>query len=280
MNDTARTSALFGQVEHVERLTRDVLRIVFGGEGLDGFTTDGWTDSYFCPLFLRPGTPYGVPFDYEWARKLPKEERPVPRRFSVRSWDPGARRLTVDFVVHGDTGVAGSWAQHAQPGDRLQLRGGAAGGYSPDPAADWHLLVGDESALPAIGASLEALPPGASARVVGLVRSPADQVDLVSPADVEITWVHREESPDDPEALARAVADLTFPEGRVHAFVHGEANETRAVRRHLLADRELAPEALSCSPYWRRRYTDESWREVKADWNREVEKDVPVADEV
>jgi NADPH-dependent ferric siderophore reductase len=267
---------MYGTVEQVQRLTRHMVRIVLGGEGLDDFAVEAWTDSYLCPLFLLAGTPYEPPFDYEWARKLPKEERPVPRRYSVRRWDPDERQLTIDFVVHGDIGVAGRWAQHARPGDRLQLRGGPAGGYAPDPDADWHLLVGDESALPAIAASVERLAPDARALVVGLVEAPGDELDLDSPADLGLTWLYRDGGADE-ERLARAVADLQFPAGRVHGFIHGEAAETRAVRRHLLADRGIAPEALSCSPYWRRRFTDERWREVKADWLREVAEDVPEA---
>jgi len=265
---------MYGQVEQVERLTRHMVRVDFGGEGLDGFIVDEWTDAYLCPLFLRPGAPYEPPFDYEWARKLPKEERPVPRRYTVRRWDPDERRLTIDFVVHGDTGVAGRWAQHARAGDRLQLRGMPSGGYVPDARAESYLMVGDESALPAIAASLERLPAGARAVVVALVEAPGDELELDTRAELELTWLHRDGTADD-ELLARTVADLHLPDRGTHAFVHGEAAETRAVRRHLLADRAIAPEALSCSPYWRRRYTDERWREVKADWLREIAQDVP-----
>jgi NADPH-dependent ferric siderophore reductase len=268
---------MYGTVEDVQRLTRHMVRIVFAGEGLDGFTVEaGYTDAYLCPLFLRPETPYAPPFDYEWARKLPKEERPAPRRYSVRRWDPDDRRLTVDFVVHGDTGVAGRWAQHARPGDRLQFRGGAVGGYAPDPDADWHLMVGDESALPAIAASLETLPNGAQAVVLALVEAPGDELELESPAGLELTWLYRADDAGE-EYLARTLADLQLPAGRAHAFVHGEAAETRAVRRHLLADRGFDPESLSCSPYWKRRYTDERWREIKADWLSEVAQDVPAS---
>jgi NADPH-dependent ferric siderophore reductase len=274
MTGASQGTAIYGQVERVERLTRHMLRIDFGGAGLDGFVLDGWTDSYLCPLFLRPGTPYEPPFDYEWARKLPREERPVPRRYTVRRWDTHERRLTIDFVVHGDTGVAGRWAQHARAGDRLQLRGRAAGGYVPGAQAECHLMVGDESALPAIAASLERLPAGARAVVVGLVEAPGDELELDTPGELELTWLHRNGAVDD-ELLARTVADLQLPGRGTHAFVHGEAAETRAVRRHLLADRAISAEALSCSPYWRRRYTDERWREVKADWLREVARDVP-----
>ena len=115
---------------------------------------------------MPAGAPLAVPFHNDLARSLPDEHRPRPRRFTVRHWDPDARELTIDFVAHGDVGYAGSWAQRAAPGDRLQFRG-PGGGYSPRPDADWHLLIGDESALPAISASVESLP--ASARVVAMI---------------------------------------------------------------------------------------------------------------
>lgn len=89
-----------------------------------------------------------------------------------------------------------------------------------------------------------------------------------------MAWLHRTGDPGDADLLAAAVRDLTLPPGRVHAFVHGEADEVREVRRHLLADRGMARADLSASPYWRRHLTDEAWREVKPAWNADVERDV------
>ena len=85
---------------------------------------------------------------------MPILVRDVIPFLTVRAWDDDQRELTIDFVVHGDRGYAGPWAQRAQPGDCLQFRG-PSGAYAPDPDAAWHLMAGDESALPAIGASLE-----------------------------------------------------------------------------------------------------------------------------
>ena len=87
-------------------------------------------------------------------------------------------------------------------------------------------------------------------------------------------WLHRQGSPDDAELLPTAVRELSFPEGRVHAFVHGEAGEIRAIRRHLLVDRGLSRQDMSCSPYWRRTMTDEAWRRVKKDFVAAMEADV------
>ncbi len=267
----------YGTVLRTERLSSDLVRVVFGGPGLDGFESVSWTDAYVNLLFVPHGAPYAVPFDLAQARSLAREQWPVPRRFTVRRWDGVRRELWVDFVVHGESGTAGRWAQQAEPGDLLQLAG-PSGGYRPDPEIPAHLFVGDESALPAIAASLEAVPAGAHALVVGLVDGPTGELALESPARLSITWLHRSELavPAD-RALVAAVEALALHPGDVQAFVHGDAVETRAVRRHLLGDLGMPRARLSVSPYWRRTFTDESWREVKKDWLAEVEADVPAA---
>jgi NADPH-dependent ferric siderophore reductase len=267
---------MYGRVERVDWPTPSLARVVLGGEGLYGFAPREDTDSYVSVAIPPPGAPYAAPFDLDELKALPREQRPHRRRYTVRSWDPGERRLTLEFVVHGDNGIAGPWALHAQPGDALVFTG-PAGAYRPDPEADWHLMVGDESALPAIAASLEAVPEGTPVVARLVCDGPGHEVALDSPGRLDLAWLHRRDADDDAELLLEAVRDVQAPAGRAHAFVHGEAGETRAVRRHLLAERRFEPEWLSCSPYWRRGLTDEAWREIKAAWNADVERDVPAA---
>ena len=263
---------MYGTVLRVDVLTPSMVRVVLGGSGLDGFVVGDWTDSYVNAQFVPAGAAYAVPFDDDHVRTLPCDQRPAARRYTIRWWDAESRELALDFVVHGDEGVAGRWAQSARPDDRLQLRG-PSGGYAPDPAADWHLLVGDESALPAIAASVERVPAGVPVHVVVEVDGPADELELVSPGALQVEWVHRGGVVDD-ELLLGAVQRLDRPAGRVHAFVHGEAVATRALRTLLLGEWKVPREDLSLSPYWRRTFTDERWREVKKDWLAEVEGDV------
>lgn len=264
---------MYGRVEHVEQLTPHMVRVVLGGEGLDGFAAGEFTDHYVKLAFPPPGAPYSVPFDAAQVRAtLPREQWPVQRTYTVRSWVDG--RLTIDFVVHGDTGVAGPWARAARPGDLVALRGGPGGAFRPDPAADWHLFAGDESALPAITASLARVPEGAPVHVFAEVDGPADELPLASPGRLSVTWLHRAADPGAPDLLLRAVEKLEFPPGRVCAFVHGEAVATRALRRHLLAERGVARPDLSVSGYWRRSFTEDGWRSSKPDWNKAVEQDV------
>lgn len=265
---------MYGEVVSTEVLSPQLIRVVLGGPGLDGFSAPGGADSYVNAFFVPPAATYDVPFEDDAVRDLPREERPYPRRYTVRSWDQATRQLTIDFVVHGDVGRAGRWAQHAQPGDRLQFRG-PAGDWAPDADADSYLLVGDESAFPAIGGSLERVSAGKPVVAVLETHDSAGEIAFSSPGDLTVVWVHRAGAAD-PEALLRdAVAALEPLPGRVSAFVHGEAGSTRAVRRLLLEAGTVARADLSCSPYWRRGHDDEEWRAVKGAWTREVEADVP-----
>jgi NADPH-dependent ferric siderophore reductase len=258
-------------VVSVEPLTPHMIRVVVGGDGLDGLRVHEFTDHYVKLQIPPPGAGYAAPFDSEEIKaQRPREQWPRVRTYTVRAWDPERTLLTLDFVVHGDEGVAGPWATAAKPGDVLQLMG-PGGAYAPDPDAAWHLMVGDLSVLPAIGASLQRVPDGVPVHVLVELDDEADRQELTSPGDLHVTWLRADGSD---TVLLEAVQALEFPAGRVHAFVHGEASAVRAVRRHLLVEREIARDALSVSGYWKRTRTDEEWREDKAEWNRLAEQDV------
>ena len=257
---------MHGCVTSTERLTPGMVRVTLGGGDLEHLTMPDATDAYVNAAFRPEGATYDEVFDAQVVRKThPSDQHPLRRRYTVRAWDPVAHLLTIDFVVHGDEGVAGPWAAAARPGDVLVFTG-PSGGYRPDPAVDWHLFVGDESALPAIAASLEALHPDATAVVRMVCDGPEHELPLPSPAEVDIRWLHRGRGPEDATLLVDAVRDLTAPAGRPFGFVHGEADEIRAVRQHLLHDRGMTRQGLSCSPYWRRTMTDEDWRRIKRDY--------------
>ncbi|GAA2232056.1 siderophore-interacting protein [Streptomyces amakusaensis] len=259
-------------VVRTERLTPHMVRVVLGGAGLTGFDVEGHTDSYVKLLFAQEGVSYPSPFDIDRVRaEFPREQWPANRTYTVRRWDGDRTELTIDFVVHGDEGLAGPWAGRARPGDTVWILG-PAGGYAPDPAADWHLLVGDESALPAIAAALENMPEGARVHAFVEIEDAADEQKIVTPDGVGITWLHRAGRPAG-ESLVAAVKDLEFPEGQVHAFVHGEAGFVKELRRHLRLERQIPRERLSISGYWRLGKTDEAWRQVKRAWNDQVERE-------
>jgi NADPH-dependent ferric siderophore reductase len=258
-------------VRRSEWLTPHMIRVVLGG---GSFTDNGFTDKYVKLIFPQPGVEYPEPFDLDVVRQeLPRDQWPTTRTYTVRWYDAETGELAIDFVTHGDEGVAAPWAQAARPGDEVIVRG-PGGAYAPSPDADWHLFVGDESAIPAIGAALEALPTGVPAMVFLQVGGEAEVQKLASPADVEITWLHRSDFPT-PEAAGDVLVDLVrsleFPAGRVNAFVHGEAGFVADLRRHLTADRGVARDMLSISGYWRRGKNEDGWQAEKAETRRQEE---------
>ncbi|MFF1871172.1 siderophore-interacting protein [Kitasatospora herbaricolor] len=255
-------------VVRTERITPHMQRVVLGGEGLAAFTAGTSTDHYVKVLFGADGVIYPEPFDLERIREeFPREQWPVTRTYTVRAWNPELRELTLDFVVHGDEGLAGPWAVRARPGEKVRFMG-PGGGYAPDTTADWHLLAGDESALPAIAAALEALPADADVRAFVEVTGPEEEQKFDSA--LQVHWLHRGERPVG-ELLVEAVRALDFPAGRVHAFVHGEAGFVKDLRALLRVDHGVPREDLSVSGYWRLGHNEDGWQSSKREWNAQVE---------
>lgn len=262
------------EVVEVQRLTPHMYRVILTGDDLAAFPVGAFADHYVKAILPGPGATYRAPFDVEQVKaRYPKEQWPRVRSYTVRAWDAERRRLTLDFVHHGDIGVGGPWVATAQPGDVLQLLG-PGGGYAPDPDADWHLLVGDECVIPAIAVALERIPAGRPAIAVIEIEDASEQQPLPTDGDARIVWVHRADSPDDDERLLRAVEALDFPDGTWDAFLHGEATSVRAIRKHLLADRGIDGERFSVSGYWKRSRDDEAWRAEKRQWLEDVATDV------
>ncbi len=260
------------EVLRTEHVTPRMVRVVLGGSELAGLHTGEFTDAYVKLQFPAPGAGYEPPFDIEDVRaRRPREEWPRTRTYTLRAWDGASGELMIDFVVHGDEGVAGPWAEAAKPGALLQIRDRPGGAYSPDPEAKWHLMVGDAAVIPSISASLARIPPGTPVHVILAVDGPEEEQALTSTGDLHVSWHHTGGSAEaGEELLLAAVRDLEFPGGSVHAFIHGEAGAVRAVRRHLLVDRGVPLAALSATGYWKRSRTEEGWREDKPEWKRLV----------
>jgi NADPH-dependent ferric siderophore reductase len=248
-------------------VTPTLRRVHLHSEDLSAFAESSFTDRYVKLVFPKPGVEYPDQIDVRALRgTLPPEDLPDVRTYTALNVDVGAGTIDIHFVVHGDEGIAGPWAQSAAVGDIL-LANGPGGAYRPNPDADWHLLVGDESAIPAVAAALEALPADAVARVVVFVESEAHEPQLTLPASATVIFVHRDSAVDG--ALEAAVRAMEWLDGRVHAFVHGEAEEImKGVRPYLRTERGLARDQLSISGYWRRGRTEDGFREWKAELAR------------
>ncbi|MFB1043342.1 siderophore-interacting protein [Streptomyces chrestomyceticus] len=228
---------------------------------------------------------------YQAFRTIPEDERPWMRSYTVRAHHPGTGTIDIDFVLHGTDTVSGPdggsgsgsgsgpvsgsengsengsangpatrWAHSAAPGDTLGMFGPSAYFARPVPlgTADWMLLAGDETALPAIGTLAEWLPEGARAVAYIEVAEAADEQTFETRGDLTVHWLHRGTGPAVPgEALVEAVRGARFPAGSVFAWLAGEAGAVRALRRHLVEDRGLDKRDIDFTGYWRRALTQD-----------------------
>jgi NADPH-dependent ferric siderophore reductase len=176
--------------------------------------------------------------------------RPVRRRYTIRQLDAAARLLTLDIVLHGD-GPGERWVRSAEPGDKIEGIG-PRGKITISPTADWHLFIGDESALPATFVMAESLPPDSSATLVLEIPEEDDEQDLAAEASTRISWLHRlGAAAGDPAALAAEAAEVELPPGRGQAYLFGEAKVVSRLRE-VLAGRDLDEDQMSPKSYWGR----------------------------
>jgi NADPH-dependent ferric siderophore reductase len=258
------------EVVRTSWLTPSLRRVVFTGPDLHCLQEMPYTDHYLKILFAPHGCDYRWPFDPDALKATePAERWPVTRTYTVRGYDAGRNEMTIDFVVHGDEGLAGPWAARAVAGDRIGFFG-PGGGYAPDPGADHHLMVGDESAIPAIAAALDRLGTTARAAVFVEVGGAEDELVLSASPDVHVTWVHRAGRPYG-EALAEAVRAAGVPAGDVQAFVHGNAEMIRRLRRYLFGEIGFNRQRVSMSGYWRTGQTEDGWQAGKREFNAQLE---------
>lgn len=232
-------------------LSPHLVRVVAGGPGFSDLQECDATDKYAKLLFAKPGLGLVPPYDLAALKDtLPAGDRPVKRTYTIRWLDAEAQRLAIDFVVHGDEGIAGPWAANAAAGDPLVVMG-PSGKWSPDQDADWHLFVGDDSALPAIAAGIEALHPAAVGHAYLGVDGDAEVIPLAAPPGLELHWLRRGgQAAGTTTLLADAVAAGPWPEGRVDAFVHGERGAMKALRDVLFKEKGLDRSQVSLSGYW------------------------------
>jgi NADPH-dependent ferric siderophore reductase len=245
-----------------ERLSPHTVRITAGGPGFDALRMNEFTDKYAKIIFADPGLGLTPPYDLAALREsLPPDRQPVTRTYTLRRADVERQQVAVDFVVHGDEGIAAPWAAHAEPGDLLALSG-AGGAYRPDPDCDWHLLAGDESALPAICSALEALPGDARGIAYLETSDPGEYLDAKPPAGMEIIWLQRPEPGSAPRLLADTLLAGPWLSGRADVFAHGERESMKAVRA-ALKTRLGDGDQLSLSGYWASGRTEDAFQSEK-----------------
>jgi FAD-binding 9 siderophore-interacting domain protein len=241
------------QVRRTESLSPAFVRISLDGEALAGFASRGFDDhmKLFFPdpdtgeLLLPTLDERGMPVRVEGQRY-------VARDYTPRHFDTQAGTLTIDFAVH-EAGPATQWARRARPGDVLGV-GGPRGSMVIPAGYDWMLLMGDETALPAIGRRLEELPSGQQAIVVAETGSPADRVPLQTGPDVTVHWCYRgvEQPAGQSAPLLAALRNISLPtRGQGFVWGAGEGSVMREVRAWLMSAHGLHPKRIRVSAYWK-----------------------------
>ncbi|WP_031521802.1 siderophore-interacting protein [Streptomyces sp. NRRL F-5123] len=250
------------QVLRTERLSRSLLRVVFGGPGL-GAVVSGGRDQrlkLFLPQAGQDAPVLPDVLDAGWYarwRALDPAVRGIMRTYTVRDVRRDPDELDIDFALHGDLGPASRWACAAAPGDRVALlapvvtdNGGVD--FRPPEGTDWVLLCADETAVPAVAGILEWLPAGTPVRAWISVADAADRVEFPTKCEAEVSWLTR------PSSLAEAVAACALPAGRAYAWLAGEASLVREVRRHLVGPRAFPRPAVTFTGYWRAGTTEDA----------------------
>jgi NADPH-dependent ferric siderophore reductase len=229
-----------------------MVRVVLGGQELDGFATRGPAE-HFKVNFPLPGESKVVlP---EWGPDGPilreGQQRLLNRTYTPRRWNPETCELSVDFLLHGE-GPGSSWAQQAKPGQVVAVSHQPGGAYKVDNEADWYLIGGDEAALPAVGTLLESLPAHCIAQVFVEVANAEEELELASPARVNVTWLHHGGAVGKVgRRLESAVQEFSFPEGDGRLWIGCEAGVMRDIRRHLLIERGMNRAHAHTQGYWK-----------------------------
>ncbi|MBB5120772.1 sialic acid transporter [Streptomyces eurocidicus] len=259
-------------VLRAERLSPAMVRITFGAEDLRDIVSGGRDQRFklFLPQAGQDAPVLPEARDENWWtewRAMDPAVRAYIRTYTVRALrhgPDGPEEMDVDFAVHTDAnghgGPATNWAQAARPGDRVTVlcpvveeNGGVD--FQPPAGTDWTLITADETALPAVAATLSWLPAGSRAKVWIEVPHTDDIQDLPTEADADITWLIRGGASATP--VLDAVRAAEFPAGSPYAWIAGEASGVRALRRHLVGERGLDRRAVTFTGYWRRGASEE-----------------------
>jgi NADPH-dependent ferric siderophore reductase len=238
-----------GVVTRVTAITPHLIRVTLAGEQLAGFNSASF-DDHIKVFFPAEGaeTPVLPTMGPEGPVIVPGAARPIARDFTPRRFDGRSGELDIEFALH-DAGPATAWAAQARVGQTLGL-GGPRGSMIIPAAFDWHLLVGDDTALPAIAGRLEELPSTARALVLAEVEDASAYVEFESRAALQVTWVHR--SGGDTSLLSALRKLPAFPSGEGYAWAAAEAGSVRELRAHLVAERGMHKSRIRAAAYWKR----------------------------
>lgn len=253
------------QVSRVTQLSHSLRRITLAGSDLEGFLSASFDDHVKLFVPAQPGARPVLPVIGPNGPEFPADQpRPVARDYTPRHYDPVAQELHIDFVLH-HSGPATDWATQASPGDYLGVAG-PRGSFVIPVGFDWHLLIGDETAIPAIGRRLEELPEETQAIVVIKLRHEADRTEFATRCKLRLEWViadaapavneQAESSAEQPNLLEQAVRGLALPHGEGYVWAAGEYTDIKQVRAYLVGELGIDKSRIRAASYWRQAAPD------------------------
>lgn len=194
-----------------------------------------------------------------------EKTKPAVRTYTVRSIDRVNGILDVEFVLHGDNGPASAWAGSASVGDYLGIAIKKSGKiYDP---SDWYLFAGDETAIPAIAAMLEAMPAGKTGVAFLEVAHDSDRFQIKTNSNIEIRWLIRNgQPPEQSELILNAVKDLILPDPALqsrYAWIAGEDNMVRTMRKYAGEKLGLNREELHATVYWKSGLSEDNYQRIR-----------------
>ncbi len=175
---------------------------------------------------------------------------PCMRDYTPRAFDPAQGALTIDFALH-EAGPATAWALAAQPGDTIEI-GGPRGSVIVADDFDWYLLIGDETALPAIGRRVESLRADVPVKTIAVIHDDAERQAFTTQAAWQAVWVCRnDKQADDARLLQDALtAAGPLPIGDGNVWIAAEAQVARTLRTYLLETLGHPRTWVKASGYW------------------------------
>jgi NADPH-dependent ferric siderophore reductase len=239
-------------VTRVERIAGLLARVTFTGKDLQDFVSASFDDHVKVFFPADPSQPPALPTVGPDGVKFPEGAlKPAARDYTPRRFDAARQELDTDFVLHGD-GPASTWAEQAKPGQQLGI-GGPRGSFVVPKAFDWHVLIGDETALPAMARRLEELPASAQALVLIEVPAQSNEIPLSTRAQASVRWLHRNgTAPGYSTLLLEAARELTLPAGEGYVWVAAESAAAKAVREIMVAQHGIDKSRIRAASYWKR----------------------------
>ncbi|WP_430390716.1 siderophore-interacting protein [Dyella sp. 20L07] len=238
------------EVLRVERVSPHMQRVIFGGSALRGFLSAA-PDDHVKLFFPNTAGQLVLPTLGQGRLEYPEGVEPSPMRdYTPRRYDDEFNELTVDFVLHGD-GPAATWAAQAQPGQRIGA-GGPRGSFMVADDFDHYVMIGDETALPAIGRWLDELPYGSRATALVEIPGSSDRQSLSSRAQFDLTWFERDNlDAASSQLLEHALERLPTPQGDTFWWIAAESGRARRMRRYLAEELGVPKEWVRATGYWK-----------------------------